>query len=108
MRLDPFYPPVAAAVLGLACYMLKQYAQAVRALRDCVSRAPNLPGGHRWLAMTYAQLGRMEEARAEVAEVLRIEPKWSNKGVGARKYVFKRSEDAKHFFDGLRKAGLPD
>jgi adenylate cyclase len=34
MRLDPFYVPLAAGVLGMAHYMLKQYAQALPLLRD--------------------------------------------------------------------------
>ena len=108
MRLDPFYVPLAPGLLGLAHYMLKQYSQALPLLRECVSRAPNLRGGHVWLAATYAQLGNIEEARAEAAEVLRIEPKWTIEGTQARLSAFKRTEDAEHFFDGLRKAGLPE
>jgi adenylate cyclase len=99
---------LAPAWLGAAHYMLKAYSQAVPPLRECVTRAPEVRAGHLWLAATYVQLGRLDEARAEAAEVLRIEPTWSNEGVGARIYVFRRIEDAEHFFDGLRKAGLPE
>jgi adenylate cyclase len=67
-----------------------------------------LRGGHAWLAAIYAQLGKLEEARAEAAEVLRIEPKWTIEGTQARLYGFKRPEDAEHFLDGLRRAGLPE
>jgi adenylate cyclase len=56
----------------------------------------------------YAQLGQLENARAEAAEVLRINPKYTIDGTQRQLSVFKRSEDAKHFFDGLRKAGLPE
>ena len=108
MRLDPFYVPSAPGFLGFAHYMLRQYSQALPLLRECVSRAPNLRGGHVWLAASYAQLGNIEDARAEASEVLRIEPKWTIKGTQARLSIFKRTEDAEHFFDGLRKAGLPE
>jgi adenylate cyclase len=74
-RLDPFYSPLASAILGFAHYVLGQYAQAVPVLRDCVSRAPNLRAGHSWLAATYAQTGQLEGARIEAAEVLRIQPR---------------------------------
>jgi adenylate cyclase len=67
-----------------------------------------LRAGHTWLAAIYAQLGKLEEARAEAAEALRIEPEWTIEGTQARLYAFKRAEDAEHFFDGLRKAGLPE
>jgi adenylate cyclase len=108
MRLDPFYAPLAAGWLGLARYVLKQYEQALPALRECASRAPTLPLGHACLAATYAELGDIGKARAAAAEVLRIEPKWTIASVAAPLSPFKRTEDAEHFFDGLRKAGLPE
>jgi adenylate cyclase len=77
-------------------------------LRDCVSRAPNLRGGHSWLAATYARLGLLEEARAEAAEVLRVQPNYTITGTQRRLMAFKCAKDGRHFFDGLRKAGLPE
>ena len=88
--------------------MLKQYSEALPLLRECVSRAPNLRGGHTWLAAIYAQLGNIEQARAEAAEVLRIEPKWTIGTQATRMSPFKRTQDAELYFDGLRKAGLPE
>ena len=99
--------PVAPLSLGLAHHMLRQYSQALPLMRECASRAPNFRAGHVWLAATYAQLGNIEQAGAEAAEILRIEPTWTI-GTQARLTPFKRPEDAEHFFDGLRKAGLPE
>jgi adenylate cyclase len=107
MRFDPFYAPLAPGFLGFAHYMLKQYSQALPWLRECASRSPNLRAGHSFLAATYAQLGDIERARAEAAEVLRIDPRWTIEGARMR-LTFKRPEDAEHCFDGLRKAGLPE
>jgi adenylate cyclase len=53
-------------------------------------------------------LGQLEEAHAEAAEVLRIEPQWTIDGTARQIAVFKSPDDAEHFFDGLRKAGLPE
>ena len=92
----------------MAHYLRGQYAQALPPLRECAARAPNMRIGHLWLAATCARLGEVQEARAAAAEVLRIEPKWTNLGTGVAIYVFKRREDAEHLSDGLRKAGLPD
>jgi adenylate cyclase len=108
MRYDPFYSPLALGVLGLARYLLKEYAQALPPLRDCVSRAPDVREGHVWLAANLAQLGRLDEAHAEAAEVLRIDPKFTIDGTSRRQFLYKRPEDAEHIFDGLRKAGLPE
>jgi adenylate cyclase len=108
MRLDPFYAPLAAGWRGLAHYMLKQYWLALPALRECAARAPNLPVGHACLAASYARLGDIEKARAAAAEVLRVVPNWTIKSVAAPLSPFKLPEDAEHFFDGLRRAGLPE
>jgi adenylate cyclase len=107
MRVDPFYVPLAPGSLGLARYMLKQYSEALAPSRECAARAPNLRLGHLCLAAAYAQLGRIDEARIEAAEVLQIDPKWTI-DKGSRLLPFKRPEDAEHMFDGLRKAGLPE
>jgi adenylate cyclase len=108
MRLDPFYAPLAPGFLAFAHYMLKQYSQALPLLQECVSRMPNSRIGHCLLAATYAQLGNIEKARAEAAEALRIQPKYTIEGTQARVTPFKRTEDADHYFGGLRKAGLPE
>jgi adenylate cyclase len=108
MRYDPFYTPSAPWQLGVARYLLKEYSQALPPLREFASRAPHVSQGHIFLAANLAQLGRLDEARAEAAEVLRIDPKYTIDGTQRRLSRFKRPEDAEHFFDGLRKAGLPE
>jgi adenylate cyclase len=108
MRYDPFYTPSAPSALGIARYFLKEYSEALPPLREFASRASNVSQGHIWLAATLAQLGRLDEARAEAAEVLRIDPKYTIDGTQRRMALYKRPEDAEHLFDGLRKAGLPE
>jgi hypothetical protein len=53
-------------------------------------------------------MGRMDEARAEAAKVLRILPTYTITGTGTRIMGFKFAKDNKHYRDGLRKAGLPE
>jgi len=79
----------------------------VRWLRECTLRLLNHQWSHVWLASAYAQSGQLDEARAEAAEVLRINPGFtieSNK----RLVVFKAPKDVEYRLDGLRKAGLPE
>jgi adenylate cyclase len=52
-------------------------------------------------------LGRLEQARAEAAEVLRIQPGFTVTGTPRRTMVFKSAQDGEHYFEGLRMAGLP-
>jgi adenylate cyclase len=107
MRYDPFYVATVPAVLGIARYMLKEYSQALPPLREFASRVPNVSQGHIWLAANLAQLGQLDEARAEAAEVLRLDPKYTIDGTERRHVLNKRPEDTEHLLDGLRKAGLP-
>ena len=107
MRLDPFHPHFAPLIAGIAYYLLKEYQGAQRWLREATGRAPNHQYGHAFLAAAYAQLGRVEDARSEAAEVLRVNPQYT---IGTQKQVsiLKRLEDSDHLIDGLRKAGLPE
>jgi adenylate cyclase len=107
MRLDPFYPPVTTFCVGIAHYMLKHYSEALRPLRECLSRVRNFRGAHTVLAATYAQLEQFESARAEAAEVLRIEPAYTIERY-LQVFPLKSTSDADHLFDGARKAGLPE
>lgn len=107
MRLDPFYQPQAPLYLGIAYYLLKRYAEGLRHLQECVSRAPDLAHSRYWLAATYGQLGEYEKAKAEMAEGLRIEP-WFTISQSISANACKRPEDGKHLKDGLRKAGCPE
>jgi adenylate cyclase len=107
MRLDPFHPHFAPLIAGVAYYMLKEYGEAHRWLREATGRAPNHQYGHAFLAAAYAQLGQLEDARAEAAEVLRVNPKYSI-GTQQQVSILKRAEDVEHLVEGLRKAGLPE
>ena len=108
MRLDPFHPHFAPLIVGEAYYMLRQYREAQRWLRQATGRAPNHQYGHAFLAATYAQLGQFEEAQSEAAKVLRINPNYTIAGTQKRVSNLKSAEDIAHLADGLRKAGLPD
>ena len=108
IRLDPFQPLVlTSGIIGLANYMLKRYGEAVRFFREWASRLPNLQNPHVFLASAYAQSGQLQEARAEAAEVLRVNPGFTIES-WKRLAVYKVPEDAEHRIDGMRKAGLPE
>jgi adenylate cyclase len=106
MRRDPFCVPTASVGLGYAHYMLGQYSHALPLLRDYVAQVPTDRLARPLLVATFAQLGQIEEARAEAAEILRI---WPNYTIAtARMSAFKHAKDDKQLRDGLRKAGLPE
>ena len=108
LRADPFALPVARGYMGLAYFMLKRYQDAVATLREFVSQAPNHRPGRMWLAATYGQLGLFAEARAEAAELLRIDPHWTSLRRFDKAVAHFQPNDIKHLADGLCKAGLAD
>jgi adenylate cyclase len=108
MRLDPLQPLLFGfGQTGFANYMLKRYDEALRMFRECALRSPNQQWPHLMLASAYAQSGQLEAARAEAAEVLRINPGFTIES-WKRIAVYKDPRDAEHRLDGMRKAGLPE
>ena len=76
-------------------------------LKKALHYQPDLLIVHVRLAVCYAALGREEEAHAEAAEVLRLNPKFSVTNYTKR--LSDKDKAAKErYIDALRKAGLPD
>src|SRR5258705_8652950 len=103
LRLDPFTLPVARGWLGLAYYMLRRSPDGAAGLREFVVQSPNHPL-RRWLPAAYAQMGRLDEARAEAADIRRIHPAWSNRRF--KRPGFFLDEHIDHLLEGQRKAGF--
>jgi len=60
---------------------------------------------HVTLTSAYAEAGRLEEARAEAAEVMRISPTFSIEN-HVRVSPYKKQEHLDRLVESLRKAGL--
>jgi adenylate cyclase len=81
-----------------------RYEEAIPFVKRALARYPNVISIRLSLITCYVELGRSEDARAEAAEVLRINPKFS---LAVRKQMFPIKEplQARHYED-LAKAGL--
>ena len=91
----------------LAAFADERYEDACYWGRKTIQQNPRFPGGHRLVAVSCGQLGRMQEAASGLKELLRLMPGMTAADV--RKQVpFKRSSDMERYIDGLRKAGLSD
>lgn len=107
MRLNPFYPINYLAVLGDALVHQGRSSQALEVFNEIVKRQPNYISAHLHLAGLQGSLGNMAAARAAVAEVLRIDPKYRI-GAAASFYLSADENRKRAFLDLLRSAGLPD
>jgi adenylate cyclase len=107
-RLNPNPPPHYSFNLSTVQFNLRQYAEAIKSIKKTGNTFPDhfLSGN---LAPSYAHLGRLDEARAELKKLVKVY--WYYK----LKYVMdpylsyrKLEEDNKHWYEGFRKAGLQD
>ncbi len=105
IRLNPIPPRWYFLRLGSAYILAERYEEAIEAFKRGIDPETESIVGHLLLAAAYSLSGREEEARAEAAEVLRIDPKFSLVPWGKR---FGNQADTERFINALRKAGLPD
>ncbi len=107
MRLNPHYPFYFVYHLGRSHQLMQQYEEAISAMKKALARNPDFSPAHFQLAVIYSELGRTDEARAEVAEILRINPRASVEGWRQRQ-PYKDQALLERNADALRKAGLPE
>jgi adenylate cyclase len=107
LRLNPFPEGWYFRFLGYANFGAGRNEEAIAAYKKALDRAPNDIMAHLALTTAYSWAGRLEEARAQAAEVLRINPKFSIKQ-RAKTLPYKNQTDQGRYLDGLRKAGLPE
>ena len=91
--------------VGAVYYLAGQPEEAIAPLRQYLNRYPNILGPHLTLAAVYSELGRAAEARAEAAEVLRINPQFSLE-VHRQREPIKDPALLERQLAALRKAGL--
>lgn len=104
MRLNPLHPFWYDFQLGVAQYSARRYEEAAQTFK----RVPNRGvWAHSRLAACYAQLGRLADARAQAAEVLRLKPGFSTADFLLRDVLLEKPDDREHLRDALLAAGLP-
>jgi adenylate cyclase len=107
IRLSPSDPRLYIWLVALAGahYQMRHYAEAVEAGRRSWSLNRNWPHGLRYVVAGLAQLGRIEEAQAALADL-----KLMDANLEYSASVFRRNwpdpADVDHLLDGLRKAGF--
>jgi tetratricopeptide (TPR) repeat protein len=105
MRLNPHYPVNYLFILGFAYSTMERYEEAMAALKRALTRSPDHYGIHLGLSSIYSEVGREEEARAHVAQALRINPQLS---IALLEQIspFKDTAIFERVGDHLRRAGL--
>jgi TolB-like protein/class 3 adenylate cyclase/Flp pilus assembly protein TadD len=107
IRMNPIPPSWYFSNLGSAYRDTEQYEKAALVYKKAIQQQPDNMFAHLSLAVCYVRLNRQEDAHAEVAEVLRINPKFSVERF-AKNLRFKDQAAKQRHIDGMRKAGLPE
>jgi tetratricopeptide (TPR) repeat protein len=114
MRLEPYYPAFFLLTLFTSYDQAGHYEEALEVNKESLERANKgewpLQNAHRWLAISYARLDRLEEARAHTEELLKIDPDFSvNKSrKSPANLLFKDQKWLHSIAEMMRKAGLPE
>jgi len=104
MRLNPVYPDWYGQGLMLALYTARRYPEVIAVADTITVRHLRT---HLVLAGSYAQMGRLDDARESAEKALAIDPGFSL-GAWRERQKFTRPDDLEHYLEGLRKAGLPE
>jgi len=101
LRLNPIPPNLYLYSLGISYAMTDQYDEAITWCEKAVHQEPDSLWARIMLTVVYSLSGRDDDARAQAAEVLRIQPKYT-----VKKGIYKRKEDTERFVTALKRAGL--
>ena len=106
LRLMPIPSTVCLANLGFSYRMLGRYEESIASLKQLIQREPDSMTGHLHLAATYVMAGKEAEARAEAAEILRINPNFSLEQFAKTTPMKNQADLMDRWVEPLRKAGL--
>ena len=107
VRLNPNPPSWYLHNLAAAYNFVENYEEAVFWGEKAVKLDPKNLLGHYILCAIYSSAGRIEDAKREATEVLKIKPNFSVSTV-EKTSPLKNESVKKRYFDSLRKAGLPE
>jgi adenylate cyclase len=105
IRLNPMPESYYYYWLGMGHWVMGQYEEAVAAYKKAINLTPTAEYLHIVLTVTYSLMDRDKEARAEAAEVLKVNPEFSVERI-AKTLPFKDQSYTERYVSALRKAGL--
>jgi adenylate cyclase len=107
IRLDPHAPGLYLQLLASAYRDIENYEQAMEWGEKAVQENPKNILSRQILCSIYSLADRMDEARTQAEEIMRLDPKFSVDRL-ARTDPTKNQVVKMRYIDALRKAGLPD
>jgi TolB-like protein/class 3 adenylate cyclase len=107
MRLSPKHPWWVPHAYGVTLHLVGRKTEAVQSLQKAIALNPEHVLPRAFLAAVFADLGRIDDARAAANEVVRLDPKFSVNRL-MRSHTFNDPERDAKFKHLMKGAGLPD
>ncbi len=109
IRISPRDPYNAAYLhfAAISYFATEQYRRSIEYDRRALQERPNLVIVLRFIAASHAMLDELDEARAAIVELLRMQPNCSIRYIESLPR-YARDSDQERFVGALRKAGLPE
>jgi len=107
MRLNPLYPFWYLYLRGMSRYVVEDYQSAIADFEAAAARSPTVLFVRWWLAASYAQVGRQDDAEWQLEEMKLME----FEGTIATIVETQPMRDPRYLSlqkEGLRKAGIPE
>jgi adenylate cyclase len=105
MRLEPHHLHNYPFHEGQAYFILGRHDDAIRTFKQGLSMNPTSQRLRLWLAASYAQADRIDDAKWELEQVLVMDPDLSLSRI-EKAYPFRYSADMENFLAALARAGL--
>jgi adenylate cyclase len=105
LRHKPLIADSHLSSVGATYYLAGRPEEAVVPLKQYLVRYPSILDAHLTLAAAYSELGQEAEARAQAAEVLRLNPKFSLE-IHKERTPIKDPAMLERHIAALRKTGL--
>lgn len=107
-RLEPRLSPRMLSVAGFIWFMDRQYQRALEAFERAQLEMPENEVLSELLAISYAKLGRREDAAREIAKVLAVFPPLSINHLRDFYSHYRLSDDLEFLLGALTEAGVPE
>ena len=109
LRISPFDTQkfISQSLIGIAHFFDERFDQAIECLNQSIRSQPKHPANFAFLAASFANQGRLDQARIALQRRLDLEPTLTLSILRKRTVTY-RPEHLQLYFEGLRKAGLPE
>jgi tetratricopeptide (TPR) repeat protein len=92
-------------LMGFALFVAGRYQEALECTERALRENPSIPGVYRLRTACLSQLGRVEDAKAALADFLRLVPD-ADVATTKPQIPLKRPEDLERYIEALKRAGL--